>query len=300
MAENSELQQANLAFRSDVINRLLESTDLPDHVKASVGGFLGSITTDTKHEALAYHLFCTVIVYISERITLGDEQEFVLTQVIEKIRQEWKSEAPSDTKAGHDPHEAAGKKGTSRLEAHYPYGYRVMTEQGWSDQKGLGPNESGIPEPIDIDTRGRASVGPQSSIGLGYKKNAVNDTSTTGEGREKPQRNVKASAVAWNDYTMNPRTGDETAKSAYTYDGKTDKKSHVGSAEGAAASANASVEISAEGQYVLNDEWKPTSPRTTTPRTHAQISPGTQRNGSEVPSSVTYNFAHYTDNSKGW
>lgn len=175
-----------------------------------------------------------------------------------------------------------------------------MTEQGWSDQKGLGPDESGIPQPIKADIQGLA-VWRRRPPGLGYQENAVDDTSTNSNDQGKTPKTVEESAVAWNAYAGDPCAGDQTAKQAYVHGSATDKESYVGSAQGVVASANTSVEIITSGRHVFRDEWKPTPTRMSTPRAHAQTSSRTRRNGSATPPSITYNFVPCSsDNNEGW
>ncbi|KAI0410311.1 hypothetical protein F5X98DRAFT_368885 [Xylaria grammica] len=97
MAMPSSSQTADLEFRSEVINKLLDSVDCAKNLKNSFRQFLLNITADANHTHLAYHLFCTVTLYISQRITLDEEQMSVLCRIIGQLRQEWgDSNAPSE------------------------------------------------------------------------------------------------------------------------------------------------------------------------------------------------------------
>ncbi|KAI0872655.1 hypothetical protein GGS24DRAFT_466567 [Hypoxylon argillaceum] len=104
MAVASNLHETDMEFRNEVIDQLLHSVDCARHFKASLGQFLANVTTDANHKHLAYHLFCTVTLYISRKTTLDEEQMTVLCRIIEQLRHEWGGDNASSESSHTPPH----------------------------------------------------------------------------------------------------------------------------------------------------------------------------------------------------
>ncbi|KAI3329197.1 hypothetical protein HD806DRAFT_275579 [Xylariaceae sp. AK1471] len=79
----------DLHFRKDIIGRLLESIGGDEELKVLFEQFLGNVTANADHKKLAYHLFCSVTVYISKHTTLDEQQDSALCGLIRQLHQEW-------------------------------------------------------------------------------------------------------------------------------------------------------------------------------------------------------------------
>ncbi|KAI0104762.1 hypothetical protein GGR51DRAFT_560760 [Nemania sp. FL0031] len=96
--------KADVEFRNEVIDQLLVSVDYAEDLKSSLGQFLASITAKTNHKHLAYHLFCTITLYISKQTTLDEEQMIVLCRIIEQLKREWSDDDASSEGTNAPPH----------------------------------------------------------------------------------------------------------------------------------------------------------------------------------------------------
>ncbi|KAJ2986448.1 hypothetical protein NUW58_g5021 [Xylaria curta] len=356
-------------FRHGVIDYLLEPIDCPDYVKASVREFLRAITTKTMHKHLAYHLFCTINIFISRRTILDEEQRSVLRRTTEQLLQEWsdnntspdsshtpplhtgvsvhsdaspKQSTPINTvnslhtEPGHvlgsdterlargdvdnlceafnrivfarsstprsfvratekrvlatpRSHEAISSEDAAHLESQYPFGYNLMTKQGWSDSEGLGPDGSGIRRPIDAHyvTRGFRDHG--SSAGLGLASNASSRVLTNGNSTRHAmkQANTLASPAALrNQYIADPHAGDKTAKTVSRAIIRQN------------AENNTTNEAIAQDQYLIEDKWKDTSNNTSTYYTRENF-PKVLARAAKEPSKDAGLFVPYRETSEG-
>ncbi|KAJ8128965.1 hypothetical protein O1611_g4666 [Lasiodiplodia mahajangana] len=325
MENTPNLPQVDIEFRNEVIDQLLVSVDHAKDLKASVGQFLANITAKTNHRHLAYHLFCTITLYISKQTTLDEEQMIVLCRIIEQLQREWSGD---DATSGHpnvspytstadsddtwpkrnfrpvlphaepdrigtsdaknaagddienlcgalDPmniarsttpdsfvrearrhtltapnfHNAVIQEDASDLKSQYPFGHRLMTKQGWSQQSGLGPDGTGIQRPIDADIVAHTFQESKSSVGLGYTKAQANDSPT--ETRKQTDA-LPSTAPAWHQYVADPNTGDKRARNMYRYEGSSGT---AGAIRGQLTPTNANVKTIVQGQYTINDSW---------------------------------------------
>ncbi|KAI1118732.1 hypothetical protein F5Y14DRAFT_178235 [Nemania sp. NC0429] len=262
--------EADSEFPNEVIEQILRSVDCDKRMKASLGQFLGNVTANANHKHLAYHLFCTVILYVSKHTTLNEEEMSVLCRIIGQLRQEWSSDDASPEKfdeplcvgtADHDEvspkhsleatkhveggdvddfpevpdhaqiprpitpipgfmreaerhtpatpnfHDAMSSKDKADLESQYPFGHRLMTKQGWSNQRGLGPDGSGIQRPID------AYIFAGSFTSSGCPARPGRDPETNG--RSIAHKCHSQKVTAWHQYSANPDLGDRIADIHY-------------------------------------------------------------------------------------
>jgi hypothetical protein len=141
-------------------------------------------------------------------------------------------------------HEAVRSEDTVDLKSQYPFGHRLMTKQGWSDRSGLGPDGSGIQRPIDADI-------------LAHKTSYVvhaNSISTERIGKQTDA--FVGKARAWNQYVLDPDTGDKSAKEGYSYDEAIDTTRRIRGSHGITASTNANSKTIIQDHYVINDNWR--------------------------------------------
>ncbi|KAI3328392.1 hypothetical protein F4824DRAFT_493174 [Ustulina deusta] len=184
-------------------------------------------------------------------------------------------------------HGAVGSKDTADLESQYPFGYRLMTEQGWSGQSGLGADGSGIQRPLDAYTLSRVFKDHESPVGLGYALNAGKKVPTNGNstGESKKQTNGFAGAsTAWNQYVTDPRTGDETAKSGYNYEAAINAPRGTRVDYGKRIQTKGKTKTIVQDQCVINDNWKDTSNYASTPQAQKNMSQGISGKTPKTPS----------------
>ncbi|KAI0404164.1 hypothetical protein F4802DRAFT_615961 [Xylaria palmicola] len=329
---------ADLEFRDEILSRLVGHLDCDEDLRASLRLFLTGITADANNKHLAYHLFCSVTLYISKYITLSQEQMSAVCQIIEKLRKEWGDDDPvAETSNGQsstrtpehdvfsgrsDPysaatsplvnsevtgipairnitgcnvdnvceklesadfasrtfprsfvpkaekhvpippnfHDAVKSDDTATLKSKYPFGYRVMRQQGWSDQTGLGRDRSGIQQPIDAHALAQGFK-DESLFELGYARKAHSRVSTNKTPLEKAEKNPNESGgmpTSWHQYVSDPNAGDKTAKTVY---GQSDAVKHqrVPVAIRTTLQAKAGTKVITQDQYAINDNWKDTS-----------------------------------------
>ncbi|TGJ80036.1 hypothetical protein E0Z10_g8725 [Xylaria hypoxylon] len=342
MATTSNPNKEDLEFRNEVIDKLLDSVDCARHLKDSFGQFLGNITADANHKHLAYHLFCTVTLYISKQISLDEEQMSVLCRKHSTVSSYAESNvacpkqsdlSSSDTlpsaevqgkitSAAKDvvngnvdnlcttlehiniarsrtpdsfgreakkyvpvtPHfyQAVNPNDAANLKSHYPFGYRVMTKQGWSANSGLGPDGTGIRRPIDANTSAYACHSP---IGLGYHiyaPKAGSNVPVGGNSEKVEKQTIKltGAAKAWNQYVADPDTGDKIAKTVYRYDDainpvRLTRLTHTPTqTQPIPSTTNNNTKTIVQDQCVISDKWKDTSNYTSARYAQKNISQG--------------------------
>ncbi|KAI1281093.1 hypothetical protein F5Y07DRAFT_355359 [Xylaria sp. FL0933] len=371
MAKDPSLHEADLDFRTEVIEKLLASVGWPQHLKDSLGQFLHVATADANHKHLAYHLFCIATLYISKQTTLDEEQQSVICRTVGQLRRDWgggdvpsenppshgetgnsKQAAVSDTitnghfeqngSAGHaiEPHAEAegtvaftgkdlatgdvnegcpalhspsiarsatpdsfvrgGEKcilegpnfhgavssddGTD-LKSQYPFGFRLMSKQGWGQQNGLGPDGSGIPRPLDANTVRHTYGIHESPVGLGYEGQTNGKKTILKE--EKPPGSYGDKAKAWKSYVADPRTGDEEARSDSKCDTAEVTRHEMVPKKG-------DTKIILQNDNIITDTWKRSSDSPRASQTQKNAQP-------EVPEQADYNwFVSSTDRFEGW
>ncbi|KAI0537603.1 hypothetical protein GGR58DRAFT_471185 [Xylaria digitata] len=352
MATTSDSNEADLEFRNEVIDKLLDSVDCTKYLKDSFGQFLGNITVNTNHKQLAFHLFCTVTLYISKQTTLDQEQMSVLCRIIGKLRQEWSdgdassehSIAPSYTEnnvvcpkrsassgsttlpcaevddamastakgavgddigsvcetlkhtniacpstpenfvRGAEKHipgtsnfdQAINSKDVDDLKSQYPFGYRLMAKQGWSDSSGLGPNGTGIRRPIHTDTSTGVFRDRDSPLGLGYLPKASSNIIVDGSRPENAEQTKRftSTATTWHQYVAEYLTRGGTAETNDQSDHATNlmrptRLAHKASTQTQtipSSTGNSKTKIIVQDECVINDVWKDTSKYACAPR----------------------------------
>ncbi|KAI0972577.1 hypothetical protein F4678DRAFT_460145 [Xylaria arbuscula] len=379
MATESALREADLDFRNEVIDKLLDSVDCAKHLKDSFRQFLANITANANHKDLAYHLFCIVTLYLSKKTTLDDEQISAVCRIIEQLRREW---GGSDTSSANSPVPLytedgdgySGKLGSSSgvattpipeaggamifatqdvassdademcdalhqfsigrsatpegfvrgagkcilsipdfhkgivsndetdLKSHYPFGYRLMTGQGWSSQSGLGPNGSGIQRPLDAFSSANMHGDYESPIGLGYASKASDTASKNGKPRQISKEKVNGSvntATAWNQYGKDPRAGDEVAKPGYKFSAAINT-TRTRTAHANSTRTDGDLKVIIQGQCEINDNWKDTSNYKAASQSQKKVSQGAFEKATKPPFEDSHVFVPYSGRSQGW
>lgn len=200
-------------------------------------------------------------------------------------------------------HEAVGSKDTAHLESQYPFGYRVMTRQGWEDKGGLGPHGSGIPSPLDGETLALAYRDPETSTGLGYATKAStkvteNDTFTQATNK---RINMVAdpASTAWHKYAEDPFAGDLAARSNYVYD-ETSVPRRAVLSRSLPTETDGNVNIIVQGQWIIEDTWKDTSNHLSDPDSKKDVSEEIPIIKSETIITEPWNFAGSNTSFNGW
>ncbi|KAI0486193.1 hypothetical protein F4859DRAFT_511194 [Xylaria cf. heliscus] len=376
--------EADIGFRHEVINQLVNSVDCAETLKTSLQQFFGSITADAKHKDLAYHLFLTTTLYISKKVILDEEQMSVIYRTVEQLRQEWGAEGASvkhSNKRSHtrapkygsvystqsisfgvatspptEPenaetsgarnvadvdadvvsneglegfqcsgsttpdsfvreaekhtlsvpnfHEAIKPKDTADLSSQYPYGYKLMSKQGWSSRSGLGPDGSGIQRPIDAYALARFFGDKESLAAREFALKATSKAPTDDNSTERSKKQMNgfhSSATPWRQYAADPHAGDEVAKRANGNNNSTDTVQRSRVTHGATPQTNGNVKTTIEGQCVLKDTWKDASKRKSTHNVQNNVSPHEDpRETVKAPSEKTSVFVPCTSTSGGW
>ncbi|KAI0508362.1 hypothetical protein F5B22DRAFT_659301 [Xylaria bambusicola] len=157
-------------------------------------------------------------------------------------------------------------KDIANLKSQYPFGYRLMTGQGWSSQSGLGPDGSGIQAPLDENTLAHTFRYRESPTGLGYtnkpsSKIPGNDNHTAPSGKQ-AEAFVDPASAAWHQYTVDPRGGDLTAKPDYMYDINTTLPREAVHSHLLRTGINSGVKTIIQDQCVIHDKWRDISNHT--------------------------------------
>ncbi|KAI0817412.1 hypothetical protein GGR55DRAFT_620335 [Xylaria sp. FL0064] len=186
---------------------------------------------------------------------------------------------------GPNFHGAVSSDDGADLKSHYPFGFRLMSEQGWGQQNGLGPDGSGIPRPLDANTVRHAYGIHESPVGLGYEGQTNGKKTMLKE--EKLPGSYAGNAKAWKSYVADPRTGDEKAKSDSKCDiAQVAYQDRVPKKDG--------TKIIFQDDNIITDTWKKPSDSARASRTHKNAQQGVS---GRVDSDF---FVPYTDNSEGW
>ncbi|KAI0200056.1 hypothetical protein F4808DRAFT_176002 [Astrocystis sublimbata] len=350
-------------------------------MKNSLQQFLESITASVKPKDLAYHLFLTVTLYVSKKVSLDEEQMSVMFRTAQQLQQEWGAEAisakPADTPSctgptfNNDPtmttalsvdtpplteqensvtspasivaiacegigsldlgrsttpdgfvreaekhtpadvdfHGCSETIGKADLGARYPFGHKVLSSQGWSDPKGLGPDESGIQRPIDIYAQARNLLGNQCTVGSESPPKSGSHAPTKGVSAKEVDTQINetpatAALSPWRRYALNPQAGDDSAKKAYRDKVGTVQKD--GRTHGPLVHTNGNesygeTKITVQNQCIINDTWRDTSKRKSTRLARNRTSPQeTSRETAEAPSDHLEVWKPFTGTSKGW
>ncbi|KAI0189339.1 hypothetical protein EV127DRAFT_408876 [Xylaria flabelliformis] len=367
------LDEADINFRREVINQLVNSVDCTEHLKTSFRQFLGNITADVKHKDLAYHLFLTTTLYISKKVVLDEEQMAVICRTVEQLRQEWSNEGassePSNTTSHirvseHDDmypspfsvapslrvepedaitpaaskvadgdvgsmcdtlerirfsrsttpdsfvreaekhvlvapnfHEAVQPKDTADLSSQYPYGYKLMRKQGWSNRSGLGPDGSGIQRPIDAYALANFLGENESPTGIGFASKPSSTAPTNGNSAgklEKRTNKVTAAVSPWRQYAADPYTGDKSAKNGY-------RNNDAISTVQPNTETDGNTNTIDQDQCVIKDVWKDTSKHKSTHHIQKNATPhGSSWGVTNAPPENTNVFVPCTSTYRGW
>ncbi|KAI1736728.1 hypothetical protein F4680DRAFT_451583 [Xylaria scruposa] len=158
-------------------------------------------------------------------------------------------------------HGAMQPKDTADLSSQYPYGYKLMRKQGWSNQSGLGPDGSGIQRPIDADAMAHCFGDNESSAGVGFASKSSSKVPTNGISAGKPeeQTNEFAGEVSpWRQYAADPYTGDKSAKDSYENNAisKTQRNRVL---QRATIGTNGNTNTTDQDHCVIRDTWVDTS-----------------------------------------
>ncbi|KAI0555334.1 hypothetical protein F4679DRAFT_523354 [Xylaria curta] len=173
-------------------------------------------------------------------------------------------------------HGAIQPKDTADLSSQYPYGYKLMRKQGWSNQSGLGPDGSGIQRPIDADAMAHCFGDNESSAGIGFasKSNSKAHTNGNSSGKPEKQTNESSGAVSpWRKYTADPYIGDKSAKDSYGNNAinatQRDKVPRRATTE-----TNGNTHTTTDqDQCVIKDTWVDTSKHKSTHHVHKNATP---------------------------
>ncbi|KAI1356569.1 hypothetical protein F5Y01DRAFT_309978 [Xylaria sp. FL0043] len=186
---------------------------------------------------------------------------------------------------GPNFHGAVSSDDGTDLKSQYPFGFRLMSKQGWGQQNGLGPDGSGIPRPLDANTVRNAYGLNEPPIGLGYE-GQINGKKTVLK-EEKLPGSYAGKAKAWKSYVEDPRTGDEKARS----DSKCDT---AGVARHEIVPKKGDTKLIFQDDNIITDTWKSSSDPRRASRTQKNAQQGVS---GQVDSGV---FVPYVDNSEGW
>ncbi|KAI0428305.1 hypothetical protein F5Y09DRAFT_357896 [Xylaria sp. FL1042] len=185
-------------------------------------------------------------------------------------------------------HGAVSSDDGADLKSHYPFGFRVMSKQGWWGQNGLGPDGSGIQRPLDANNLSYTYGQHGSPSGLGYE-GRINGKLTMLEEEKLPSPHTNG-AKAWQSYVADPRTGDERAISNSKCD--TAKVVCQNMAENVAP-PKGNTKIVFQDQSIITDTWK--KPSSSPRASQAQKNVRQRISGKIDPD----DFVVYTDNSQG-
>ncbi|RYC62458.1 hypothetical protein CHU98_g3756 [Xylaria longipes] len=201
-------------------------------------------------------------------------------------------------------HEAVEPKDTADLSSKYPYGYKLMSKQGWSNRSGLGPDGSGIQRPIDAYVLAHLFGDNESPVRPGLVSKTSSKAPANGNAAEKPEKQTNELAIAatpWRQYAADPHTGDKSAKKAYGNNNATDTAQRSRLAHGATTQTNGNTKITVQDQCVIKDTWKDTSKHKSIHHVQKNVSPhGSLRGGAKAPSEKTSVFVPCANTSGGW
>ncbi|KAI1426918.1 hypothetical protein F5Y12DRAFT_793645 [Xylaria sp. FL1777] len=194
------------------------------------------------------------------------------------------------------------------LKSQYPFGYRLMTKQGWAAESGLGPYGSGIPRPLDAHVLTLGLRDHESPTGLGYAPNASTklpvDEDCTAEAERQMDGPVGISTKKWHRYVEDPRAGDETAKSSYTYNTAIKAPQGTGVGHGKTTKTNGNIKTIVQGECVIKDKWKDTSNYTSASQAQETVPGGLWgiycRKQQKAPSGDPSIFVACRNNFQGW
>ncbi|TRX96665.1 hypothetical protein FHL15_002567 [Xylaria flabelliformis] len=371
--------EADINFRREVINQLVNSVDCTEHLKTSFRQFLGNITADVKHKDLAYHLFLTTTLYISKKVVLDGEQMSVICRTVEQLRQEWSNEGASSELSStishtrvseHDMHpspfsdapslrvepedaitpaaskvaegdvgsmcdtlerirfsrsttpasfvreaekhvlvapnfhEAIQPEDTADLSSQYPYGYRLMRKQGWSNRSGLGPDGSGIQRPIDASALASFLGDNESLTDMEFASKSSSPAPTNGiiAGKlEKRTNKVAAGVSPWRQYAADPYTGDISAKNGYGNNDRISTAQPNTLLQGVTTETDGNTNTIDRDQCVIKDVWKDTSKHKSTRHIQKNATPpGSSWGVTNAPPENTNVFVPCTSTFGGW
>ncbi|KAI1756750.1 hypothetical protein F4782DRAFT_549218 [Xylaria castorea] len=370
--------EADVDFRCEVINRLVNSVDCAEHLKTSFQQFLGNITADVKPKDLAYHLFLTITLYISKKVVLDKEQMSVICRTVEQLRQEWSDKGASSEHLNtlpyvpeHDDmhprsfsvatslraepedsmtpatsnvaegdvdsvcdaleriqfsrsttpdsfvreaekhalvtpnfHEAIQPKDTADLSSQYPYGYKLMSKQGWSNRSGLGPDGSGIQRPIDAHALAHPFGDNESPTGIGFASKSSSKAPTNGNPTKKSEKQMDdfaGAASPWRQYVADPDNGDKSAKNGYVSNNAINTAQGNSVLQGATTQTNGNTKTTFQDQCVVTDIWKDSSKHKSTHHVQKNAAPhASPCETAKAPSKNTNAFIPCTGTSGGW